>query len=175
MVLRYELPIGYKSHIITFKPEIGAVDSREELKLMLANLIETEGTIAFDRRSVYPRAQIKFYSSSLQAIRDVQSIAVKLGYMQSAITSDIRGGHSITIASSIVDVAKFAQDALPYMFKRNFEKILFALRNPKLNHLNTPIIKYARGELSKGDVMKIRIASSDNKDVARYGDFPCLK
>lgn len=174
MVLKYNLPVGYKSQIISFQPEICAAASTEELKLMLANVIETEGTVAFDRRFGYPRAQIKFYSSSFQAIKDVQTIAKKLGYMESAITRDTKGGYSITIASSMPNVAKLAEDMLPYLFKRNFEKLLMALRNPKLDSLETPIVKYARGKISKENLKKVRTSTSDNPDIVKYGGFPCL-
>lgn len=175
MVLKYDLPIGYKSQIITFQPEIKASGTKEELKFILANLIETEGTVTFDKRFGYPRAQVKFYSSSLQAIRDVQEILKILDYMQSTITSDKRGGYSITIASSISLMPKLTEDLLPYLFKRNFEKLLLAIRNPKLDDSKAFMARYARGNLSRETIVKNRISISDAKHVVRYGGFPCLK
>lgn len=175
MVLKYNLPIGYKSQIITFQPEIKAASTKEELKFILANLIETEGTVAFDKRFGYPRAQVKFYSSSLQAIRDVQEILKRLDYMQSAITSDKHGGYSITIASSISSMPKLTEDILPYLFKRNFEKLLLAMRNPKLDDSETLIARYARGKISKENLKKIRSSMSDAPHIVKYGEFPCLK
>ncbi len=175
LTLRYNLPLGYKSRIIDFSTEISESSTKEEKLMILAILIETEGTITFDERFSNPRAQIKFYSSSMKAIKDARNLSEDLGYLRSKITKDNKGGYSITITSKIDSMDDILMDLLPYVFKDSYKKLVRAIKHPKLDNKNSPILDYYRKKKSKEEIKNIRSSVSDNIDVVKYGGFKCLK
>jgi len=133
LVLKYNIPLGFKSYEIDYKKEIEQAKSKEEKLQLLAKIFESEGSFGFRRPTNQPDFHI--VSASSIAVKNVANLLGDLNFTPYGPTPH----HSAfkTGITNIEDSVKFCYDILPYF--KHTEKIQYILfgNNRSTNGFNS--------------------------------------